>query len=300
MRYPAHQPFVAPALRRPELWRLLAGLGVVLVVIFGLNWALRAALFTASPDGLYAEVVLAETAGATPISALVLLYGFTFMALGTVAAAHHLHGRGAASLIGPSLRTALRDFGQVLGALFLLYAAIALLPPWGPAPGGMEPRQNLPGDLWLLLLPLTIGGLLIQTGAEELLFRGYIQQQLAARFRNPLVWMGAPAVLFALGHYVPSNYGANALPVALWTGLFALVLADLTARAGNLGPAIAVHFMNNLFPIALTAMEGPLSGLALFTLPDMPADGGALLSALPIDLGLMLCAWLAARVAIRR
>ncbi|MFP4274887.1 MAG: hypothetical protein ACLFRU_07650, partial [Paracoccaceae bacterium] len=110
MRYAAHQSFVAPARRRAELWRLLAGLGVVLVVLFGLNWALRAALFAISPQGLYAEVVLAETPGGTPISALVLLYAFAFMALGTVAAAHHLHRRSAVSLIGPSLRAGLRDF----------------------------------------------------------------------------------------------------------------------------------------------------------------------------------------------
>jgi hypothetical protein len=297
--YAPHDAFVAPARARPEIWRLIAGLVVAAAVLFGLSSALRGVLYALAPDTLYAELAMEGGTGTTPASALILLGSFAFMALGAIAAAHHLHGRSAKSLIGPSLGAAARDFFRVLGALALLYIAVALLPPWG-APGGMEPEPNLAPGLWLALLPLTLAVLVIQTGAEEILFRGYLQQQLAARFASPLIWIGVPSALFAFGHYVPADFGGNAAIVALWSAAFAVALADVTARAGNLGPAVAMHFMNNIFPVAFTAMEGALSGLALYTVPAATEDPAMLRSAMPVEAGMLLCSWLAARLALRR
>ncbi|MFP4237701.1 CPBP family intramembrane glutamic endopeptidase [Rhodosalinus sp.] len=297
--YAPHDAFVAPARARPEVWRLVAGLVVVGAVLFGLSSAMRAVLYALAPDTLYAELSMDGGTGTTPASALVLLGSFAFMALGAIAAAHHLHGRSALSLIGPSLSRAVRDFFRVLGALSALYIALALLPPWS-GPGGTEPQPNLAPGLWAMLLPLTLAALVIQTGAEEILFRGYLQQQLAARFASPLVWLGVPSALFAFGHYVPASFGGDAWLVAVWSGVFGLAMADVTARAGNLGPAIAMHFMNNVFPVAFTAMEGMLSGLALYTLPSPSADPDLLRMAMPVEAGMLLCSWLAARLAIRR
>src|SRR5690606_23395048 len=124
---------------------------------------------------------------------------------------------------------------------------------------------GVPPLLWLLLLPLSLTAVLVQTSAEEILFRGYIQQQLAARFASPLIWMVAPAVIFGLLHYRP-DAGANGGLIMLWAAGFALAAADLTARAGTLGPAIALHFMSNTSALLILSAEGTLSGLALFRL----------------------------------
>jgi membrane protease YdiL (CAAX protease family) len=58
-------------------------------------------------------------------------------------------------------------------------------------------------------LPLALVGVLIQTGAEEVLFRGYMQQQLAARFSSPILWMVLPSAIFAALHYQPEIMGDN-------------------------------------------------------------------------------------------
>ncbi|MFC6688343.1 CPBP family intramembrane glutamic endopeptidase [Jhaorihella thermophila] len=161
-------------------------------------------------------------------------------------------------------------------------------------------QPNLPLSRWLLLLPASLLVVLIQTSAEEILFRGYLQQQLAARFRSPLIWAVVPSVLFAAGHYVPAEAGPNAPLVAAWAGLFGLLMADLTARAGTLGPAIAVHMFNNITSLLLFSTPGQLNGLALYLLPYDLSDSEGILPWLAVDFVSIILTWLAARVAIRR
>jgi membrane protease YdiL (CAAX protease family) len=158
----------------------------------------------------------------------------------------------------------------------------------------------MPLGTWILLLAPSLIFVLIQTSAEEIVFRGYVQQQLAARFSSPLVWMVLPAVLFALGHYLPDTAGDNALMIAAWAGMFGILMADLTARAGTLGPAIAVHFWNNVSAILIVSLPDDLSGLALYLTPFGMNDTEALRAWLPVDFAMMIVLWLAARLAIRR
>jgi DNA-directed RNA polymerase subunit RPC12/RpoP len=54
-------------------------------------------------------------------------------------------------------------------------------------------------------------GVLIQTGAEEVLFRGYLQQQLAARFASPIAWMVLPSAIFALPALPARDHGRQHL-----------------------------------------------------------------------------------------
>ena len=158
----------------------------------------------------------------------------------------------------------------------------------------------MPFGRWAALLPLSLAALLIQVSAEEILFRGYLQQQLAARFDSPLIWMLVPSVLFAAGHYVPSEAGENALMIALWAAVFGCLMADLTARAGTLGPAIAVHLANNVVAILLISVTDSMNGLALYVSVEATSDPALVRAWLPVDFAMMLVSWLAARLALRR
>jgi membrane protease YdiL (CAAX protease family) len=160
--------------------------------------------------------------------------------------------------------------------------------------------QNMPFGDWIWLLPVSLPLILLQTSTEEFLFRGYLQSQLAARFSSPLVLMVLPSLLFGFLHYEPATYGPNALPLAAGAAVFGLVAADVTARAGNLGPALALHFLNNVVAMSFTSMEGHWDGLALFVLPFGPENVEALRATMPLEILLILCGWLTVRIAIRR
>jgi membrane protease YdiL (CAAX protease family) len=141
---------------------------------------------------------------------------------------------------------------------------------------------------------------LVQVSAEELVFRGYLQQALAARFSHPVIWLGLPSALFGAAHYMPQEAGDNAWLLCLWAMGFGLLMADLTARAGTLGPAIAVHFVNNIVALLILGSPSSLFGLALYLLPYEMSDVAALRPWLWVDCATMLVLWLVARLAIRR
>jgi membrane protease YdiL (CAAX protease family) len=266
------EAFVAPARARPALWRLLAGAGLAIAV-----WVLgTAALLPLAP---------ALPGDAGRLALVLYLLGFAALALGTALAARLLQRRGPATLIGPGgFRP--RGFAAGVGVVALVAAlsAAALL---GLAP----PVRQLPLATWAAWLPLALPALLIQTAAEEIAFRGYLLQGLAARFRSPLAWWLGPAVLFGLVHWSPADYGRDAWLAALSAGVIGLILADVTARTGNLSAAIGLHFANNAVALLLVAMPSPVAALGLWLTPLDPADPGQMRRLLLADLAATLLAW---------
>lgn len=288
MRYPAHQRLIDPARRHPQIWRLVAGLALIgavymllLLGLFSLDLASGLRVSGGGP-------------GTTPASAFALLASFVCVLPGLWLALRWLHRRKMRTLFGPGPEM-WRDGGRVMLAALLVYGIGLLL----PGPGGAEAQPNLPLSKWLLWLVPGCLALAVQITAEELVFRGYVQSQLAARFASPLAWMVLPALLFGALHYNPAEAGDNALWLLLPAVAFGLLAADLTARCGNLGPALGLHFLNNFAALLVIAPGEAMSGLALFRLPIEMDDPG-LRAQMPVEMGLLFVLWLAARLALRR
>jgi membrane protease YdiL (CAAX protease family) len=293
--YQPHEMLVAPARAQSAWWRFAAGLMLAFVVYVVINQAFFAAVYTLTRDSagnFYDDLMV----GATPFSMQVLLFSFAFMTMGIGITVRLLHNRSLLSVLGP-LPLLWTDFRRVSVMMVVLLLVLAVLPPWDM---GGDYVRNTPLGLWLVLLPVSLLAVLVQVSAEEIVFRGYIQQQLAARFKSPLVWMILPAALFALGHYLPAEAGENALTIAIWAGVFGVLMADLTARSGSLGPAIAVHLWNNVSAILIVGLPDNLGGLALFHAPFSMDDTATMKAWLPVDFALMFVSWIAARLAIRR
>ena len=291
MRYDAHDALTAPA--RPSAHPLRLGAGVVLVVLFYLPMAFAYA--GVAPGLLGYDAPAALIGGRTPLAVLILLFEFTFLIVALGMVLRLVHQRGLASLIGPA-GTAARQFLLCTRYLLPLYLVLTVM----PMPPEYQLSANLSPGTWVLWLPLALACVLIQCGAEEMVVRGYLQSQLAARFRSPVIWIGLPSALFGLFHYDPLLAGPNAWALILWAGLFGVAAADLTARTGTLGPALALHFTNNVFAILVTAPAGNLDGIALYTFPLALHEQGLAWYVMPIEILFTLCAWLTARIALRR
>ena len=293
--YRAHAKFIAPAGDSAAAWRLIPGLVMAAALYLLMLWAMQNLLqILLTPDQFNAFTLSVQN-GSTAMGVLYLLFSFGFLGLAIAIVTAQMHQRAPLTLIGPP-KAALRQGIAVLIGLILLSLVIWILPPSEV----LAPiTDSKPIGRWLMLLPVALLGILIQTSTEELIFRGYLQQQLAVRFDTPLIWMGLPALLFGLLHYRPEA-GDRAWLLILWAALFSLIAADLTARAGTLGPAIALHFLSNAIAILFVAQDPALSGLALYSAPMDLADPVALRQALTLDIALLGLGWLTARLVLRR
>lgn len=292
--YSAHVFHTTDAKEHSEVWRTILGIVAMVGIYIALALLFNQGIseLTRYRPNFTDELMLGET----PLAMYVLLASFGLISLSVFAVVRFVHKRGALTVFGPTI-LAVPQFLRVLGILVILGVALMILPPYGI---GGDLLPNMAFGMWALLLPLSLVAVFVQISAEEIFFRGYLQQQLAARFSSPLVWMVLPSALFAIGHYQPSEAGGNAVMITVWAGLFGLLMADLTARAGSIGPALAVHFVNNVTALLITALPDSLGGLSLWHTPFGMDDEAQLRAWLPVDFAMMIVSWLAARLALRR
>ncbi len=292
MSYAAQAAFIAPAAKRPAIWRLGVGVATALVVYIGTIAGLAGLAHLFLGEAESSLLIASIETGGTPTSTLLMLTSFVGMALGAIcAAAWHL--RGPLSLIGP-LRRAASHFGiAFVIASGLLGASIALF----LTSNDVDP--GLPLTLWLWFLPFAILALLVQTGAEELLFRGYLQQQFAARFSSPMLWLILPSLVFGALHFDPSTPGLSGCLIAAAATLFGLCAADLTARTGTLGAAWGFHFANNVAAILTISLPDKTSGLSLYLTQFGFADTQIVVPMIVQDMATSLLIWLVVRWVLR-
>ena len=283
--------FVAPARRYPSLWRLIGGLIVILVVYTATIAAMMLGVTAILGPERGATWLGGLVTGATPGAVLFLLATFAGMFAGPLLALRWLHHAGAATLVGAR---PVATFVTAATITALVFLATLLL----PAP--FDAVRQTPTGTFLLYLVPALAGILLQTGAEELVFRGYLQPQLAARFDSPLVWMLAPALIFGMLHYDPATAGANTPWIVAAAVLFGLVAADLTRVTGGIGAAWGVHFVNNASAILILALEGSLSGLALWRTPFGADDAATLPSMVVHDMLVTVIVWASIRLWLAR
>lgn len=298
--YAAHRAFIRPASQAPELWRV-----VVMLVAFELVFALSPlVVIVFLPDQAAVE---AFYEGTTAFGTLAQLFSFGVAGLGFLVLLRIIHNRGFWSLMGPpdALR---RDLIRVSLAVSLWLLVLELLPPW-INPADLADVRDI--GVWAALAVVAIPALLVQAGTEEMLFRGYLQQQFACLSNSRWAWMFVPSAMFGALHFWNGNGAAEGVLWAIWAVTLGMACADLTARTGNLGAAIGLHLANNAFALLIVGVQGwPSSGLALFLYPyedpALYAHGiEALLSpAIIFQMVTMLLSvvimWLTARIALRR
>ena len=296
MSYAAYETLVAPARPSRAPWRLLVGLALGALLYILLSQMIYSMVAGIMGADRYADFAAQARTDGAPGGVVLQLFSFAAMILALAVALRLLHHRGIETLLGPLPET-LHGARRVVLAVVLLSVVISVLPPWGEA--ALPLRQNLPVQGWASLLPLGLAGLLIQVTAEEMVFRGYLQSQIAARFSHPGIWMAVPALVFAAGHYSPGTHGEDALAMSAWAGLFSLAASDLTARTGTLGPAIALHFVNNVSALLFIALPGPMWGLSLYVIETETSAAPDLWTLMLLEGMVLFVSWLAARLALR-
>ncbi|CUH65262.1 CAAX amino terminal protease self-immunity [Thalassovita gelatinovora] len=295
--YLPHNDYIGTARLTPDLPRLAFGV-IAIELIYSLALDFVEAVLIAFPP----EIGDAYFYGTTAAGLLAQLFSFAFLGGAVCLIARVLHFRPPLSLTGPP-KPALEGFGLALVAGLGCFLALEILPPYWSSAGAVSTG----GLRWLLLLPISVAALTVQVAAEELLYRGYIQQQLAARFSSPWIWLTVPNLLFAAAHWDNGSDPVDAVQYVIWAFCFGLVASDLTARTGTLGAAIGFHLANNIYAFLFFSERGaPDSGLALLLfptddlLPPSTTPDSIIAISTVIELATLLVMWLSIRWALRR
>jgi len=201
------------------------------------------ATFFSSPEGLFT-----------------LFASFSGIWLGVWLAMRFLHREPVAHLLGASGPATRSDFARGFLAVVLtsiLSEVLIYL---------MRPEfefTDLGWRRWLVYaLPVAVL-CLIQTSAEEILFRGYLTRNLANRFGSPWIWAVLPSLAFIALH-VSSVDGGDVLLIFLSIGSLTVALVLVVHLTGNLGAALGMHFGNNLFAFLVVAHQAEFGAFALF------------------------------------
>ncbi len=239
---PGSTPYLAYALRgRTSPWRYLVGclaalalavLGVVALAVLQLLHLLPADFANGLQDP-------GQPAKFYPATAAV----FGLLLLGFVGAAKWVHGKRFTDVVGA---WRWRAFGQGLAIWIPVLLASALVDAL-IAPAGFTVTANAQTPK---LAVLALGGLAIQTFAEEFVFRGYLTQGLLAATRRTVPAALISGVLFGAMH-IP-----NGLPQAVSATVFGIVLAAIAIRTGGIAFTFGLHLANNLFGAVVVVSSG--------------------------------------------
>jgi membrane protease YdiL (CAAX protease family) len=258
---------------KTTLPRLLAGIVVIVIcwlaVTFGV---LTAGFYLYTGFGGYARLM--ESFITTRPGTLAVFLTFAGIWLGVWIAMRFLHKQKLSALFGPSSRLSASAFLKGLAAVAVtsLLSEIVL---YAIAPQFVRTTIAL-GDWLIFIVPVMLFAF-VQTSAEELLFRGYLMRGLAYRFRSPLIWALLPTLAFTLLHWHGGTPMLMTACVLVTIGSFAVLLAFIVYRTGNLGGSMGAHFGNNIFGFLLISHESSFSAFSLYN--------GAALQALDWTLG---------------
>lgn len=282
-----------------QVWKLfMTGALVVFGQVIATSgvFALLALWLSKMNDSLYRVELHAVSSLNAPISLIGVLLTFSGFIFGVTLGMRVLHGRWLGPLISPTGGFSIPKFlvatllfgGLGLGAFVISLPFVRYLP-------------NLTFAQWQAWLLPALLATFVQVFAEELLFRGYLQRMLAARFVSPLIWIGIPTVIFGLFHLPTAlAFGENFWLVLLAPTLLGGFAAHVTARTGSLAGATGLHFANNCLGLLLVSVPGPFGMLSLYTYSFDPSDVDAVRPMILINLSVIALAYAIYLFATRR
>ncbi len=249
-----------------SLWRPLVG--IILILVGWFLWTVVVMIgfvvyqiANGMPINVALESLGRLVGAAGPVGVLFQLATFVGIWPATWAALRLLHGQPFGTLLSPERRIRWRDFG---GGLLLAAAFSAATIAVAIVLVGAPQRTELSVGAWLAALaPLAIL-VFLQASGEELIFRGYLLQQLAARFRSPAIWAVLPALLFGFAHFTGGAELGIGWHYVVVTALFGITAAALVWRTGSLAAAMGLHSGMNLLAIGGMGVQGVLEGTQLF------------------------------------
>ncbi|MBI4672464.1 MAG: CPBP family intramembrane metalloprotease [Chloroflexi bacterium] len=186
-----------------------------------------------------------------------------------------IHKRALLTLVTPAPKINWARLAQGFGAWFVLVAIFQILEfVIYPA----RAQFTFDAARWLFFLPFILILTPMQTGAEELLFRGYWLQGIGRLTQNRIALVLVSGILFGLPHMLNPevlNNSDSALLLFLNYAFIGAAFAFYTLKDNRLELALGAHTANNLFAaLFVNYADSPLTTPAFFTNSTLDAMFG--------------------------
>ena len=281
------------AMTRPRLWRWILGtifivttwqvLGLLLTFllasIFDLNVEL---LFSTADEDLAAIRALPAWS-----SAATVLISFLPLLAATLLAYRIFLKKNIKSLFTNKEKYSYKRTWIGFASLALIsiaFGSLDLMLNWDSYTFSFKASAFLP----YLLIALTL--LPMQTTAEELFFRGWIQRWLDNGKKKQWSISILSGAIFSLPHLANPEVAGNEIlfPIISY-GATGFMLAWVTYRDKSLELAIGAHFANNLLAALLvSSQDSALPSVSLLTVPEVPWGPAALVSVIMVPIFIWL------------
>ncbi len=278
---------------RPRLWRWIIGtlfivttwqvLGLGLTFLLASYFDLNVELLFSTAD----EDISAIRALPAWSSAATVLISFLPLLLATLLAYRIFLKKDLKSLFTSrdkySYKRTWIGFAS-LALISIAFGSLDLILNWDSYTFGFKASAFLP----YLLIALTL--LPIQTTAEELFFRGWIQRWLDNGKKKQWSISILSGAIFSLPHLANPEVAGNELlfPIISY-GATGFMLAWVTCRDQSLELAIGAHFANNLLAALLvSSQDSALPSVSLFSVPEVAWGPAALFSVIMVPIFIWL------------
>jgi hypothetical protein len=281
------------ATTRPRLWRWIFGtlfivttwqvLGLALTFLFASYFDLDVELLFSTAD----EDLVAIRALPAWSSAATVLISFLPLLIATLLAYRIFLKKNIKSLFTSRDRYSYKRTWIGFASLALIssaFGSLDLILNWDSYTFSFKASAFLP----YLIIAFTL--LPIQTTAEELFFRGWIQRWLDNGKKKQWSISILSGAIFSLPHLANPEVAGNELifPIISY-GATGFMLAWVTYRDKSLELAIGAHFANNLLAALLvSSQDSALPSVSLLTVPEVAWGPAALFSVIMVPIFIWL------------
>lgn len=287
--------------RRPKLWRWIFGTFIILIswLILGSALTILAAsifnLDLSALTGTDDESLAIVRTYAPWKAASAVLISFLPLLLTPILLHRYLLKGAVRELFTRSSRN---FTGEVrIGALvMLLLLLVTSLPDFIFNNSDYEWSFDLSKFMPYLVIALLL--IPMQTTAEEVFYRGWIQQRLEKGGRS--IWMVSTlgGLLFALPHLANPEVSGNIILPIVGYGSTGFMLTWVTMRDKSMGLAVGAHAANNIVAgLLVSSIDSALPSASLFVTPQVSWGPAAAVSVLLIPLFIWLTGKWNAKVA---
>lgn len=214
--------------------------------------------------------IIQETFIQYPIISYILMHiPFVIGLIATIYIIQKVHKRSFLSLITPYSLNLKLLFTSLFLITFLIGLSFGVLYWNSPQAYPINPSFDL--RVWVLFLILSCVLTGVQILLEEVIFRGYLIQGFATKFKSLSLAVSVSIILFGLMHFYLPGATSNIFTMMSYF-VFGAITTGLVLKHKSLESAIAFHFVLNMYFVTILSFSGstyPTNGLILVNVEAM-------------------------------